>query len=1150
MKKIIQVFGILTIILSGHLSAQTTINGDTIAVQTFTFGSPQNAWFKFPKDTVRFEKILMQYTLKCNPAQNPACGEWDSGTNTYLYKHTGLLDSALVHQPIYTINGATPTSTSTSFMNTPSYSYFPTWQYSIVHTNTISFSSYLIGTGTTTINNPFGTSAPVSRSQYLWTASEMNTAGITSGNITGLQFYLQSLGSSLKNLTIRIKSTSLTSLTQSTLNTTGFTTVYSQNTTFSTTGWNSLQFTTPFNWDGTSNVMFEITYDNMQTGTDNIVASTATSFTSGLVNSGSDRSASFHSKGHIEIPINNQIAAIDSAVTVAFWAYGTPQYQPQQGDCFEAVDSLGNRILNSHTPWSDSNVYWDAGFSTNYDRINKLATTSQIEGQWNYWVFTKNVAQGSMKIYLNGALWHSATGKTKRMRNIKKFIIGAGLWSSGTTYEGQMDEFAVFNKELSLATIQAYMNKEIDASHPNYNNLAVYYRFNDGNYLTANDNAPGSHQPATFTNGVDNPLKKATDLVYNFSETNLRPNVTFEQGVYTSQTFTTLVVDSVIKTPIQIISYMDSTNNPGVATDTIIVWPSYYNNYIYNSQGIATDSTFVTPDSTMNLVYYDWYRKFPQVIRYELARYITPYGNGLSLGNGWTWTFDVSDYRTLLADSVHLSAGDWRELLDMKFLMIKGIPPRDVKGIRNLWNGSFQYGVASNPIENHLQPLNVSIPANAINTRWKSRVTGHGMDTPENCAEFCPKTHYYKVNGTQQFSKLIWRDNCDLNPLYPQGGTWVYDRANWCPGAEVWTYDFELTPFATPGSTVTLDHDAQPYSSNGPWNSYDIEDQLVSYGAPNFSLDAAIEDIISPSTAQMHLRYNPSCTNPIIKIKNTGSTNLTSLTITYGLNGATPSVYNWVGNLKFTESATIELGTFNWVAGATEFVVTVSNPNGGTDQYAKNNSLTSRYIYPPVMPSQFVIEFKTNAYAWENQYTLKNSTGTVVHSRSGLSANTTYKDTLTLPDGCYEFELTDSGEDGLSWWANTAQGSGYIRFKKVNPAVILKNFNSDFGGQVYQQFVVGLAVGIEDYVFVNQPQFNVYPNPSSGNVYIDIDMAERSSGKVEIMDVLGRKVYEHQFNNVIAESIEADLSKLKTGVYFVTLRTDKETLSRKIILQK
>ncbi|MEI6853545.1 MAG: hypothetical protein WCL06_11905, partial [Bacteroidota bacterium] len=36
--------------------------GDTLKVQTFTYGSPQDAWFIFPSDTVRVNKILMYYT--------------------------------------------------------------------------------------------------------------------------------------------------------------------------------------------------------------------------------------------------------------------------------------------------------------------------------------------------------------------------------------------------------------------------------------------------------------------------------------------------------------------------------------------------------------------------------------------------------------------------------------------------------------------------------------------------------------------------------------------------------------------------------------------------------------------------------------------------------------------------------------------------------------------------------------------------------------------------------------------------------------------------------------------------------------------------------------------------------------------------------
>jgi hypothetical protein len=1122
--------------------------GDTVVVQTFAFGTPQNAWFVFPSDTTRFEKILMKYTLKCNPAQSPACGEWDYLTYTYLYDHTGLLDSSLVHQPISTVNGTSPDSIM--YMNTPSYSYDASWQYNAVHTDTASLNTYSVGAGSTNDAFPFGSSAPVSRTQYLWKASEISAAGMSAGNITGLQFYLQSLGAQMQNMTIKIKAVALDSLDQATFNNSGFTSVYSQNTQFALLGWNSLQLTTPFNWDGISNLLIDITYQNIATALDNVVAASTTSFNSGLTNSGTDRVASFHTYGYVEVPMNSNLVAIDSFVTVAFWCFGSPA-MPMNSTAFEAVDSLGNRLLNSHLPWSDSNVYWDAGFAgTSYDRINKAAITSEIKGQWNYWTFTKNVATGSMKVYLNGLLWHSGTAKVKPMNGIKTFKIGRGNWGGSQTYEGKIDEFAVFNVELNASTILNYMNKQIDVLHPNYSSLALYYKCDDGNYSTFADAAPGIHPTASLVS-VDNPLRAASEVITNFSQTTLRPNITFEQGVFTTIIDSTLIVDSTMNAPVQIVMYTDSTSNPGLATDTLTVWPSYYNNYIYNTAGVAIDSSLVTPDSTLHMVYYDWYRKFPQILRYELARYITPYGNGLSLGSGWTWTFDVSDYRTLLADSVHLAAGNWQELLDVKFLMIEGTPPRDVVGIQNLWNGGFNYGVPGDPIDNYLPALIRNIPVNAFSTRWKSRITGHGMDTPENCAEFCAKMHYFKVNGVQQFSKSVWRDNCDVNPLYPQGGTWVYDRANWCPGAEVWTYDWELTPFTTPGGTVSLDHDVQAYTHTGGWDYYQIEDQLVSYSAPNFTLDAAIEDILSPSKDQMWMRYNPVCTAPIIKIKNTGSTTLTSLTITYGMNGATPSVYNWTGSLNFMEIATVTLGTFNWATGATDFTVTLSSPNGGTDQYSYNNTKVNKYTYPVVMPSQFVIELRTNNLPYENQYTLKDDAGTIIASRNGttLAANTIYKDTVSLLDGCYTFELTDSGEDGLSFWANPSQGNGYLRFKKVTPATVIKTFGADFGGQVYQQFTVGLTSGIDDYILTENTTLNVYPNPTDGHVFIDINMTSKENGTVVIYDVLGKSVFNYEFKNLTAESIEADLSHLQSGVYFVTFKSGKDVITKKLMIR-
>jgi len=1121
--------------------------GDTIVVQTFTNGSPQDAWFNFSSDTIRFEKILMQYTLKCNPAQSPACGEWDYLTYSYLYKHTGLLDSSVVHQPAFLVNGNV--YDTLGIVNSPTYNYTHNWQYNIVHDNTVSLNTYSIGNGIITSSIPFKTSEPVSRTQYLWKASELNASGMVAGNISGLRFDLHSNGGVMNNLVIRIKTSLFDSLSEDSFSTSGFTEVYKKNTSFLSTGWNALQFLVPFNWDGTSNMIIEISYDNSISQTDNIVNSSDLPYPVGLSKSGDDRCITVHNGGYISVPLNDSLNTIDSAITVAFWAYGNALLQPQDGTCFEAVDSAGNRIINAHVPWSNSNIYWDAGNDAgSYDRINKAAAVSEIEGQWNYWTFTKNVQTGSMKIFLNGNLWHSGTGLSRSMKKIKKFFIGKGTWSGSQSYEGRMDEFAVFNTELSQAAIQKMMHYSVDPSDTFYNNLVIHYKFDDGNFISASDSAAGFNSPATLVS-IDNPLKHADDYITGFSSTTFRPNVVFEQGVYVSHTDSTFVTDSTMNVPVQIITYTDSANNPGSPVDTISAWVADYYQYVYDASGNIADSIYINADTTLYLSYYDYYVKFPQVLRFELARYITPYGNSLSLGNGWTWTFDVSDYRTLLADSVHLAAGNWQELLNMKFLMIEGTPPRDVISIQNLWNGGFNYGQTSDPIENHLKPLKVLIPSDAATVRWKSRITGHGMDTPQNCAEFCPKSHYFFVNGIQQFSKLVWRNNCDLNPLYPQGGTWVYDRANWCPGAEVWTYDMEVTPFVNSGDSATLDHDAEAYTNTSGWDYYQIEDQLVTYGSPNFTLDAAIDNVLSPTTDQMWRRLNPICTKPKIVIKNTGSSNLTSLKITYGITGGTPSVFNWTGNLKFLDTTIVQLDTFAWKQGASTFTISISDPNGGIDQYVNNNTRITPFTYVQVMPSEFVVECKTNNWPAENAYTLKDDDGNIILSHSGMTANTTYRDTLSLPDGCYEFRMTDSGEDGLSWWANTSQGSGFLRFKKSNVNVIIKNFNPDFGGEVYMQFTVGLTNDINDFVFVHQPELKVYPNPAEDNVYIDIDLPSAESGVVEILDIFGKKIRSYTFEEKTADSFFVNISGLEAGLYFVVLRTKNYLVAKRLVRQ-
>jgi hypothetical protein len=59
----------------------------------------------------------------------------------------------------------------------------------------------------------------------------------------------------------------------------------------------------------------------------------------------------------------------------------------------------------------------------------------------------------------------------------------------------------------------------------------------------------------------------------------------------------------------------------------------------------------------------------------------------------------------------------------------------------------------------------------------------------------------------------LWRSDCATNPCSPQGGTWPYNRAGWCPGASVPPWDNLYTNFS-PGEIVEFYYEIQPYTNH------------------------------------------------------------------------------------------------------------------------------------------------------------------------------------------------------------------------------------------------------------------------------------------------------------------------------------------------
>lgn len=92
-----------------------------------------------------------------------------------------------------------------------------------------------------------------------------------------------------------------------------------------------------------------------------------------------------------------------------------------------------------------------------------------------------------------------------------------------------------------------------------------------------------------------------------------------------------------------------------------------------------------------------------------------------------------------------------------------------------------------------------------------SLITGHGSDSPNNCAEFCPTHHTFNINGynvTKFFNNAATPFGCAAevkNGVTPnQHGTWLYGRAGWCPGQDVEPWVEEVTSLLLLGSSKSV----------------------------------------------------------------------------------------------------------------------------------------------------------------------------------------------------------------------------------------------------------------------------------------------------------------------------------------------------------
>ena len=1167
-----QLFTLLTVLVWWGVHSLYGQAGDTLVVQTFSFDDPSpQGWsapyrgtFTFPPAGETYEKVLMYYTLKCDPAtahDNYPCGEWDYLTYTYVVDSAGVMDSTFKTNPTWTfITGGNTDSLPLAYA--PTWTYYREWQPYVQYVDTLSWQEAAVGSGTQVLSAPFGTAEPMGRAQFLWRAAELQSAGLTAGDLSGLRLDLAGLGSSVRRLRISLKHSSLDSLTVSSYEQGGFTEVYYLNTTFAATGWQSFAFTQPFSWDGTSNLVVEFTYDNAAAGQANPVRASDAGLSAGVYTAGRDHYLDFDGASDlVNLGSGPQLTGT-APRTVELWGY-TGAFNDaglfQAGPTGATGQDFSLRTMTSPNLWRVQ--LWG---TPDFD----VSLPGSL-GAWHHYALT--YASGQARLYYDGQLMH--TENVNISTGASDFWLGR--WA-GSRFLGHIDEVRIWDKALDGSVIAAWKDRSVTPAHPDYAHLLGYYPLDEGQGLTATD---------LSGNGFDGSLLGPPDwrryppahLRKNLTATTLRPNVVFEQGTFVSNLDSLLALDSVQNAPVQVVLYGhpsspriipdDHPQHPSLPTDTLLAWRAGGYSLVYDLvTGGVVDSVWVGPDTTL---YRGQHVYYSNIVEYEIARYITPYGINLDLGpDGTRWIFDVTDYAPLFHDQVYLRAGNNQELLDLKFVMIKGTPPRPVRKIENLWSGSFSY--ASLWAGTTAQPVTKTLDPQGDGFRIKMRISGHGFGGNSNCAEFCARTHYLTLNNFPTFEWRVWNE-CADNFVYPQGGTWIYDRAGWCPGAEVSTFDFELGPYTAPGQAVAIDYAIQNPAPFSPEGNYVLEGQLVTYGAPHHTVEVGIEAILSPTPEDRYSRRNPVCDQPRIRIRNNGTESLRKLYITYGVQGGLePCYYIWEGNLGFLETEDIELPRFNWFGmdpQAPVFYVQLDQPNGKPDEQPHNNYLQTTFRPAVRYLNKTILEIRTNGAARENSYTITDTDGQVVMSRDNMQNFTVYRDTLDLPRGCYTFHFRDDhygfedGQDGISWWANN-DGAGYVYMLRPD-GTFLKRFEADFGMDIYEQFTMYYDQGntyfpdLECEPFPDtttsigdlaQTALRLYPNPNPGQFTLELDWPQPQPVALHIYDALGQEVFQRSYGPLGHTRLPLVLDQ-PAGLYFLRVVTPQATYERTFLIQ-
>jgi len=283
---------------------------------------------------------------------------------------------------------------------------------------------------------------------------------------------------------------------------------------------------------------------------------------------------------------------------------------------------------------------------------------------------------------------------------------------------------------------------------------------------------------------------------------------------------------------------------------------------------------------------------------------------------------------------------------------------------------------------------------------------------------------------------------------------------------------------------------------------------------------------------------------PVVTVRNNGSSEITSMEISYDVNGEESFSYTWNGNLSFLNSTDIALPGISFGLEETNYLnITVTTVNGQDDDYATNNVLVHAFDRAAITPTTVKLMLRTDDHPEETTWEIFNSQGEVVVS-GGPYANsgTIYQETMEVADlDCYTFKIYDAGGDGLTipgFYALYYGSNSYI------------TTGTEFGSVDSAKFEANTTIGIEE--LNPNTSISLYPNPARENVTVQLQVEGPANVTIQVYNLTGGKVIERSYGMVSPgrQFLELGTGELTPGMYLLKLDTGKETIARRLTIIK